>query len=125
MAAANLDLAPIAIDASLGSVPVIDLRAPREQLVRELDRACSDWGFFQVRGHGVPQDVFEHLLATSESFFALPREAKRQSLRTPDNPWGYYDRELTKNVRDKKEVFAAISSAMSGKRNGSRTCWPT
>lgn len=128
MAAANLDLAPIAIDASLGSVPVIDLRAPREQLVRELDRACSDWGFFQVRGHGVPQDVFEHLLATSESFFALPREAKRQSLRTPDNPWGYYDRELTKNVRDKKEVFdigpdAAGQSSDSDAFAGA-TQWP-
>ena len=105
MATTNLDLAPVATDGSLGSVPVIDLRAPRSQLVGELDQACVDWGFFQVRGHGVPQQVFEALLATSEAFFALPRETKRQSLRTPDNPWGYYDRELTKNVRDKKEVF--------------------
>jgi len=105
MTTPNLDLAPVARDGSLGSVPVIDLRAPRSLLVREIDQACLEWGFFQVRGHGVPQRAFEQLLATSQAFFALPRRAKRQSLRTPDNPWGYYDRELTKNARDKKEVF--------------------
>ena len=105
MATSDLDQAPVATDGALGSVPVIDLREPRRQLIRELDRACTDWGFFQVRGHGVPQPVFERLLATAQHFFALPRDMKRQSLRSPDNPWGYYDRELTKNVRDKKEVF--------------------
>ena len=105
MATLNLDQAPVATDGALGSVPVIDLRAPRQQLVWELDQACTDWGFFQVRGHAVPQFVFEELLGTAQGFFALPRAVKRQSLRTADNPWGYYDRELTKNARDKKEVF--------------------
>ena len=44
--------------------------------------------------------------ATSPATFStLPRESKRQFLRTRDNPWGYYDRELTKEKRDKKEIF--------------------
>jgi isopenicillin N synthase-like dioxygenase len=30
---------------------------------------------------------------------------KRAQLRSRDNPWGYYDRELTKEQRDRKEVF--------------------
>ena len=38
-------------------------------------------------------------------FFAQKREAKQRLERTAENPWGYYDRELTKNVRDWKEVF--------------------
>ncbi len=101
----DLDQAPVATDGALGTVPVVDLREPRDRLLREIDRACSDWGFFQVRGHGVPQPVFEHLLEAARAFFALPREVKRQALRNSENPWGYYDRELTKNVRDKKEVF--------------------
>ena len=37
--------------------------------------------------------------------FALPESAKRALRRTRDNAWGYYDRELTKNRRDWKEVF--------------------
>ena len=129
MATSDLDQAPVATDGALGSVPVIDLREPRSQLIREVDRACTEWGFFQVRGHGVPQPVFERLLATAQDFFALPRDMKRQSLRSPDNPWGYYDRELTKNVRDKKEVFD-IGPDAAGQRSDSdafagATRWPS
>jgi len=35
----------------------------------------------------------------------LPREEKRRILRTKENSRGYYDRELTKNARDLKEVL--------------------
>ena len=41
----------------------------------------------------------------TQEFFAQPREVKRQILRTAENPWGYFDEELTKNTRDWKEVF--------------------
>jgi isopenicillin N synthase-like dioxygenase len=44
-------------------------------------------------------------LTAAREYFAQPREAKRAYLRTKENLWGYYDRELTKNARDKKEVF--------------------
>lgn len=128
MVTLNLDRAPVATDGFLGSVPVIDLRVPRDQLIRELDQACSDWGFFQVRGHEVPGQVFEQLLGTAEAFFALPRDIKRRSLRSPENPWGYYDRELTKNVRDKKEVFDigpdAVGQSSDGDAFAGGTRWP-
>ena len=105
MGAANLDLAPVADTATLGTVPVIDISVPRSRVVEEIAAACRDWGFFQVRGHGVPEAVMTDTLSAARAFFALPREAKRAYLRTRENPWGYYDRELTKNARDKKEVF--------------------
>jgi isopenicillin N synthase-like dioxygenase len=101
----NLDLAPVAPSKALGGVPVIDISAPREGVVREIAGACRDWGFFQVSGHGVPESVMTGTLAVARAFFTLPREAKRAYLRSVDNPWGDYDRELTKNARDKKEVF--------------------
>jgi isopenicillin N synthase-like dioxygenase len=44
-------------------------------------------------------------MAQARSFFAAPTQAKRALCRSRDNPWGYYDRELTKNRRDKKEIF--------------------
>ena len=53
----NLDMAPVAPTATLGGVPVIDMSAPRDTLVSEIAEACRDWGFFQVRGHGVPASV--------------------------------------------------------------------
>ena len=98
----DLDLAPVAPRGSLGGVPVIDLRAPHETVVAAIAGACRDWGFFQVIGHGVPPGDIERVIATARAWFALPHEAKRQQLRSRDNPWGYYDRELTKEQRDRK-----------------------
>ena len=34
-----------------------------------------------------------------------PIEEKLKILRSRDNPWGFYHNELTKNQRDKKQVF--------------------
>jgi isopenicillin N synthase-like dioxygenase len=45
------------------------------------------------------------LQRSMQAFFALPKAKKDQVLRTRDNPWGFYDNELTKNVCDWKEVF--------------------
>lgn len=100
----DIDNAEVAA-AGLGQVPTIDLSAPDDILVASIGEACRDWGFFQVVNHGVGQDETERLRAVTRAFFAMPRETKRRDLRTLDNPWGYYDRELTKERRDKKEVF--------------------
>ena len=74
-------------------------------VVTEIARACADWGFFQITGHEVPAADVERVIATARDYFAQPRETKRADLRSRDNPWGYYDRELTKEQRDRKEVF--------------------
>jgi isopenicillin N synthase-like dioxygenase len=39
------------------------------------------------------------------AFFAQPTTAKQALSRTAENPWGFFDRELTKNVRDWKEIY--------------------
>jgi isopenicillin N synthase-like dioxygenase len=126
--AANLDLAPVADTQKLGIIPVIDITAPRRELVEEIASACRDWGFFQVRGHGVPEEVMTRTLAQARQFFAMPREVKRSYLRTRENPWGYYDRELTKNMRDKKEVFDVGPDAASQQSSSDAfeglTRWP-
>ena len=38
-------------------------------------------------------------------FFSLPSYEKNLIKRTPENHWGFYDRELTKNKKDWKEIF--------------------
>jgi isopenicillin N synthase-like dioxygenase len=105
MSQIDLDQAPVAPRGSLGSVPVIDLAAPHEIVVATIAEACRDWGLFQVTGHGVAAQEIERMIATARAYFGLPREAKRKQLRSRDNPWGFYDRELTKEQRDRKEVF--------------------
>ena len=103
--ALDLDLAPIAPAGSLERVPVIDLAGDAAEITDQVGAACRDWGFFQVIGHGVPIDAVAHIHDVSRSFFARAREEKRRQLRSRDNPWGYYDRELTKERRDRKEIF--------------------
>ena len=101
----DLDHAPVAPKGALGGVPVVNLAAPHDTVVASIARACRDWGFFQVVGHGVSFGQVERVIATARAYFALPREVKRGQLRSRDNPWGFYDRELTKEQRDRKEVF--------------------
>lgn len=93
-------------------VPVIDV-APLDdragpgldEAVGRIADACRDWGFFQIVGHGVEPERIARVWSETRRFFALPRAAKLAVARTAGNPRGYYDRELTKNVRDLKEVF--------------------
>lgn len=87
-------------------IPVIDIAGlDRPAALKAIDRACREWGFFQVTGHGIGLDVIAELFSAAEAFFAQPRAAKRRIERTAENPWGYYDRELTKNTLDWKQVF--------------------
>ncbi|PIM97433.1 Iron/ascorbate family oxidoreductase [Handroanthus impetiginosus] len=74
-------------------------------LAAEIGSACKNWGFFQVINHGVPLKFREKLHLASRKFFALPKDEKKKVSRDEVNPYGYYDTEHTKNVRDWKEVF--------------------
>ena len=95
-----------------GGVPIIDLApsqaddaAGAQQVADAVARACRDYGFFQIVGHGIPEALIDQVFAETRRFFALPMAEKRKLARSKDNPRGYYDRELTKNARDLKEVF--------------------
>ncbi|KAF7126378.1 hypothetical protein RHSIM_Rhsim11G0169700 [Rhododendron simsii] len=76
-----------------------------ETLVEEIRDACKNWGFFQVINHGVPLEKREKLELASRKFFAQSTKEKLKVRRDEVNPQGYYDSEVTKNVRDWKEVF--------------------
>ncbi len=94
------------------SIPLIDvspLSGEEAQAIADtaerIGRAAREFGFFQVVGHGFPPELVDLMWAETKRFFAQPREAKLAISRTKENPRGYYDRELTKNARDLKEVF--------------------
>jgi len=88
------------------AVPVIDIaELEHPKSLGAIDAACRDWGFFQVTGHGIEPKVIGSLRIAMRDFFEQPVDVKREILRTADNPWGYFDQELTKNTRDWKEVY--------------------
>ncbi len=111
---ADLDRCPVADSRQFGeSVPVIDISGitmnasgrDARDAVQRIATACREWGFFQVVNHGVPDELIDSVWQQARAFFAAPRGVKNAILRTRENPWGYYNNELTKNQRDKKEVF--------------------
>ena len=88
------------------NVPVIDIaELDSPASLAAIDSACRDWGFFQVTGHGIEPALLRNIFEVSREFFAQPAEEKRLIRRDADNPWGYYDKELTKNQQDWKEIY--------------------
>ena len=88
------------------TVPIISMAEIHHKTsARKIDTACREWGFFQVVDHGIDAQVLRNLRTQMRTFFAQSQKSKRQIERTLRNPWGYYDQELTKNVRDWKQVY--------------------
>ena len=93
--------------------PAIDISALHDAkaaagvqaVAREIADACRDSGVFQIVNHGIPDALIDGVWRETHGFFRLPREVKQSIARTNENSRGYYDRELTKNARDLKEVF--------------------
>ena len=110
----DLDQYPVAASGDLvEQVPIIDVSAvvrdstsdEARGAVDQIAAACREWGFFQVINHNVSPGLISSTWRETEAFFAQPVETKESIMRTRENPWGYYNNELTKNQRDKKEVF--------------------
>ena len=85
--------------------PLITSTAQRQKAVEQIGSACREWGFFQITGHGIPADLIARIWCETKQFFALPTDAKQTVARSKDNARGWFNRELTKNTRDMKEVF--------------------
>jgi polar amino acid transport system ATP-binding protein len=95
------------------SLPIIDLRsaglgeAARAALARQLDLACSEFGFFYLVGHDVQPRLTGRLLMLARQFFALEHAEKMQiHMSRGGRAWrGYFPvgGELTSGQPDLKE----------------------
>lgn len=63
--------------------PIIDFtpfygqdKAARSKLEDEIRDACLDYGFFQLRNHGIPENLQKEILLQSKDFFSLSDEVK-------------------------------------------------
>ena len=91
-------------------VPIVDLGGPGTdmpdaQTCRQIDRACRRSGFFYIANHGLEAEFLDEVWSVTRWFFGLPLEQKLQVQRSESNPRGFYNRELTKNIQDMKEIF--------------------
>lgn len=75
-------------------IPLIDISpytdpdgTPEAQadVARRLNEACTDVGFLQVTGHGVPDDAVEALKGALDDFYHLPLDAKKPYARPGEN----------------------------------------
>ncbi len=78
-------------------IPIIDI-APflegTEEGIREvaeqIGRVCSEIGFFQIVGHGVPPEQVQAVYDVAKAFFALPDEVKAEAAQpAPDQVRGW------------------------------------
>lgn len=100
-------------------VPVVDISDPDATSRAELDAACRDHGFFLLTGHGL-DDVIDGTWEATRRFFDAPRGVRTSISRDEDNPLGWFDRELTKRMRDHKEVFDFVDPEVGDSMNR----WP-
>ena len=66
-------------------LPIVDFAGVRardpaslRQAARRIHEACTDFGFFYLANHGVPQDAIDGAVAVARRFFACPVEQKRE-----------------------------------------------
>ncbi len=96
----------------MSDIPVIDISAlmtgddPRD-VVRAIDTACRESGFFCITGHGLSAERIDDLERRSRMFFALDEAAKQKiSMVHAGRAWrGWFalGMELTNGVADRKE----------------------
>ena len=101
------------------AVPIVDISNPSATAREDLDAACRDHGFFLLVGHGL-DSVIANTWSETERFFDAPRSTRTAIRRTEQNPLGWFDRELTKRVRDHKEVFDFVDPSVGEAMNR----WP-
>ncbi len=59
--------------------PYLDTNATKDvklSIIDQVRRACTDYGFIQIKGHGVPVETQRGMLECCKVLFDLPQEEK-------------------------------------------------
>ena len=93
---------------SFRSIPIIDLTqsfssslTDRQQVAREINKACTTVGFFYITGHGIPAEVCNDVLNLAHRFFhELPQDAKEAVHMKHSNHFRGYEPAAFSSVND-------------------------
>ncbi|KAK2657526.1 hypothetical protein Ddye_010578 [Dipteronia dyeriana] len=78
------------------------------RVVKQLDQACREAGFFYVKGHGVPESLFNEVKIIAHEFFDLPYEEKLKIKLTPAAGYRGYQRIGENITQGKPDMQEAI-----------------
>ncbi|KAF5739672.1 flavonol synthase/flavanone 3-hydroxylase-like [Tripterygium wilfordii] len=107
------------------TVPVISLSQPHDVLVKEVSRACSEWGFCLITDHGIPESLIQRLQMVGQEFFKLPQKEKEAYANDPSNgKFEGYGTKMTKNHDDKVEWLDYFFHLMSPPSKVNYSFWP-
>jgi isopenicillin N synthase-like dioxygenase len=78
-------------------VPAVDISAwvgngsetERAEVARAIDTACTEVGFIQILGHGIPKEVTDGLASAMDDFFAQSLEEKKKYIAPKGTNRGY------------------------------------
>ncbi|KAI6699270.1 probable 2-oxoglutarate-dependent dioxygenase At3g50210 isoform X1 [Syzygium oleosum] len=87
------------------------------EVVRQLDLACREAGFFYVKGHGIPDSLIKKVRTLTHEFFELPCEEKLKIKMTPAAGYRGYQRvgeNITKGVPDMHEAIDCYREVRQG-----------
>ncbi|KAH0995804.1 hypothetical protein GBA52_019668 [Prunus armeniaca] len=87
------------------------------QVVKQLDQACKEAGFFYVKGHGIPETLLKQVKNLTRKFFELPYEEKLKIKMTADSGYRGYQRigeNITKGVPDMHEAIDCYKELKPG-----------
>ncbi|KAL5556941.1 hypothetical protein UlMin_039177 [Ulmus minor] len=116
---------------SFQSIPIIDISPllakcddPKmaqdpgvSQVVKQLDQACSEAGFFYVKGHGIPDSMLNEVKELMHKFFDLPYEEKLKIKMTAASGYRGYQRigeNITKGIPDMHEAIDCYKEVKPG-----------
>ena len=107
------------------SVPVISLAESHDVLVKEIYKACSEWGFFPLKDHGISPGLIEKLQEVGIEFFKQPQEEKEKYANDPSTgKFEGYGTKMTKNLDEKVEWVDYFFHLMSPPSNVNHQIWP-
>uniref|UniRef100_A0A0E0LYT1 Fe2OG dioxygenase domain-containing protein n=1 Tax=Oryza punctata TaxID=4537 RepID=A0A0E0LYT1_ORYPU len=86
------------------------------QVVRMLDDACREAGFFYVKGHGIAESLMKEVRDVTQKFFQLPYDEKLKIKMTPQNGYRGYQRVGENITNGKPDMQEAIDLIPEKKR---------
>ncbi|KAF7828693.1 protein IRX15-LIKE [Senna tora] len=87
------------------------------EVVRQLDKACREAGFFYVKGHGIPDTLLKEVKDATRRFFQLPYEEKTKIKMSAATGFRGYQRigeNITKGVPDMHEAIDCYREVTKG-----------
>ncbi|KAM6594717.1 hypothetical protein CsatA_002420 [Cannabis sativa] len=107
------------------TVPVVSLTQPHASVVKEIDTAATEWGFFVIIDHGIPTELIQRLKEVGEMFFKLPQIEKESYANDPTvGRFEGYGTKMTKNREEKLEWIDYFFHVMAPLSKVHHEFWP-